>query len=387
MEHDDILGIAERCLQARSGRAAQLRLLRELSDAERRNLVLRCELDDGTGVTRRVILKQARGNYDPNDLDAWDTRRLLCDWLGAELLSSLSGHHAARFLGGDFERGLVILEDLGEHRIHLKSALLGTDAAEATRALELLMLRLAQMHGETSRELGHYDRLLQALTRAELPRPLRYFGQDSAEKLAAFLREIEPLTDELAGALQAAVDAVVARGPFAALIQGDPCLENALLDGDDLKLIDFELGRPAHALLDAVYVLSPFPTCSCTGLLPRELSLHLLERYRQELAKHVTAAAHVPTFNAEVLRACEAWLVYRLGWLLPQAWHGTDQRVWERGTTPGRLLTALEQYLWVSRHFGGSARLYGHASRLLEQLASRWPNAERLTLFPAFQPR
>jgi hypothetical protein len=113
----------------------------------------------------------------------------------------------------------------------------------------------------------------------------------------------------------------------------------------------------------------------------------LLEQYRLELAKHVPAAAHVSTFNAEVLRACEAWLVYRLGWLLPEAWHETDQRVWERGTTQGRLLTALEQYLWLSEHFGGSARLYGHAARLLGQLASRWPDAERLALFPAFQRR
>jgi len=387
MEHGEILAVAERCLKVRSGRPARLRLLRELSDAERRNLLLRCELEDGTGVTQRVILKQARGNYDPDDLEAWDTRRLLCDWLGAELLSLVSGHHAARFLGGDREHGLVILEDLGEHRIHLKSTLLGADESEATRALELLMRRLAGMHGETSRELGRYDQLLRALTRAEQPRPLRYFGQDSAEKLAAFLRGLEPLTDELEGALHAAIDAVAARGPFAALIQGDPCLENALLDGADLKLIDFELGRPAHALLDAVYVLSPFPTCSCTGLLPREVSLHLLEQYRLELAKHVPAAAHVSTFNAEVLRACEAWLVYRLGWLLPEAWHETDQRVWERGTTQGRLLTALEQYLWLSEHFGGSARLYGHAARLLGQLASRWPDAERLALFPAFQRR
>lgn len=384
-EHAEILEVAERCLKARWQLDAKLRLLDELSDAERRNLVLRCELDDAAVGTRRVILKQARGHYDPRNLEEWDTRRLLCDWLGAELLGSLSGHHAARFLGGDLEHGLVILEDLGEQRVHLKSALLGAQGTEATRALELLMLRLAAMHGETSRELGRYDRLLQRLTGSG--QPLRYFGQDSAEKLCAFLREVEPLSDALAGALHAAVDAVGARGPFAALIQGDPCLENVLLDGDDLKLIDFELGRPAHALLDAVYVLSPFPTCSCTGLLPRELSLHLLELYRLELAKHVSAAADVPTFNAEVLRACEAWLVYRLGWLLPDAWHGTDGRVWERGTTHGRLLTALEQYLWVSRHLGGSPRLYGHAERLLQQLASRWANAQRLALFPAFRPR
>jgi hypothetical protein len=282
---------------------------------------------------------------------------------------------------------LIVLEDLGEQRRHIKSALLADDEAEASRSLELLMRRLAGMHGETSTELPRYERLLRQLTLAEDQSLLRYFGQDAADKLCVFLRQIEPLSDELALATQAAIDAVEPQGPFSALIHGDPCLENALLHGDDLKLIDFELSRPAHALLDAVYVLSPFPTCGCAGLLPREVSLHLLEQYRQELAQFVVHARDASTFAQEVLRASEAWLVYRLGWLLPEAWHGTDDRVWERGTTRGRILTALEQYLWTSRHFGGTPRLYGHAERLLRALERRWPGTERLALFPAFQPR
>ena len=386
-EHSALLHAAERCLAERGHAAAPLQLVSELSDAERRNLVLRCALPESDGIRRGIIIKQARGAYDPAKLDEWDTRRLFCDWAGAEFLSSLGGAHAPAFLGGDRARGFVILEDLGAQRQPLKAALLHGSANDATRALELLLLRLAGMHGETSSKLGRYTTTISQLQGAEPPEQLRYFGQDSAEKLCAFLRELEPLSDELAAYAHAAVAKVEAKGPFAAFIHGDPCLENALLQGADLKLIDFELARPAHALLDALYVLAPFPTCSCAGLLPVELAFQLLELYRRELAKHVTAAADLAVFEAAVLDASDGWLVYRLGWLLREAWQGTEDRDWERGTTRGRILTGLDQYLLVSRRLGGGARLAGHVERLLFELERRWPEAQRLSLFPAFLSR
>ena len=270
-----------------------------------------------------------------------------------------------------------------DHQSALDVLLHGT-AADATRALEQFVLRLAQLHGATARELGRYDVLMATAQATETPKKLAYFGQDSAEKLCAFLREIEPLSDELATAIHAAVSRLEEPGPFRAFIHGDPCLDNALIRGSELLLIDFEMGRPGHALLDAVYVLAPFPTCGCAGSLPNDLAFALLELYRQELSRHIPAAADPPVFNAAVLDACSGWLVFRLGWLLRDAWQ-SDDRPWDIGTSRGRILSGLEQYLLVSHALGGPTRLRGSSERLLAELRRRWPESAPLPLYPAFR--
>lgn len=380
--HAELLTVVEDRLAER-GLVGSVHVVAELSDAERRNLILRCQLTPATGPERSIIIKQVRGDYAPADPDAWDTRRFFSDWVGAEFLSSLEGTaHAARFLAGDREHGVVALEDLGEQPNPLRALLHGS-AAEATQALERLMIRLARMHGSSAAHLDRYDELMSMLQGGGKPKRLSYFGQDSAEKLCAFLREIEPLSDELAAAIHDAVTRLEASSPFHAFIHGDPCIDNAITHDGELLLIDFEMGRPGHALLDAVYVLAPFPTCTCAGLLPRELAFALLERYRQELARHIPAASDIARFNAAVLDACTGWLVYRLGWLLPQAWEN-NERQWATGTSRGRILTGLEQYLIVSHELGGAARLRGHAERLLTELQRRWPESAPLPLFPAF---
>ena len=384
-DHAELLRSAALRIGERGLPAPELRLVAELSDVQRRNLLLRCELLS-SGVSRgSVIIKQVRGDYSPAQLDAWDTRRFFSDWVGAELLSSLDGEpNAARFLAGDRELGFIVLQDLGDPHVSPLQLLLKGNPAQATAALEKYVVRLARLHGSTLGARPRYDGLLASLQGSQMLQPLRYFGQDSAEKLCAFLREIEPLSDELASVIHATVAKLEEPGPFQAFIHGDPCLDNAFLLEDGLLLIDFEMGRPAHALLDAVYVLSPFPTCGCAGHLPNQLAFDLLEIYRIELSRFTSAAADEKLFNQGVLDACSAWLVYRLGWLLRDAWHD-DTRHWSMGTSRARILSALEQYGVVSRRLGGSARLLGHAERLLVELRARWPNSSPLPLYPAFR--
>lgn len=73
--------------------------------------------------------------------------------------------------------------------------------------LEQWVLRLAGMHGRSAGELVRYDELMAGLqgVPASAVKPLPYFGQDSAQKLCAFLSEHELLSDELASALHQAV--------------------------------------------------------------------------------------------------------------------------------------------------------------------------------------
>lgn len=384
-EREQLLATAELRL-AQRGRPGRLREVAALSDAESRNLVLRCQHTPSHGPPGSVILKQARGDYAPDDPNAWDTQRFFRDWAGAEFLSELDGAaHAARLLAGDRELGFVVLEDLGHQQSPLQELLVGS-AERAVLVLEQWMLRLARMHGQSAGQLARYDELMAGLQGAPASalQPLPYFGQDSAQKLCAFLGEQELLTEALASALHEAVSRLEQPNPFRAFIHGDPCLDNSLTRGSELLLIDFEMGRPAHALLDAVYLVAPFPTCTCAGRLPNEVAFSLLQLYRQELARFIPAASDVALFNAAAVDACSGWLVYRLGWLLREAWQG-ESRPWEIGTTRGRILCGLEQYLLVHRQLGGESALRDHAERLLAQLQQLWPESAPLQPYPAFR--
>jgi hypothetical protein len=379
-DHSALLRAVALRLAERGHDLGDLQLVAQLSHAERRNLVLRCS---GSGPGS-IVVKQVQGAYDPENVQEWDTRRFFSDWVGAELLSSLDGEaHAARFFAGDRERGFIVLEDLGEPQRTPLELLQGGGATEAAAALRLYVTRLARMHGSTLASEALYDALLGALQGKAKAERLRYFGQDSAEKLCSFLREVEPLSDQLAEAIHDAVNGLDAPSPFHAFIHGDPCLDNAFLRDSSLLLIDFEMGRPGHALLDAVYVLSPFPTCGCTGLLPDELAFDLLETYRQELCRYLPAAADAAVFARAALAACSAWLIYRLGWSLREAWQA--DRAWGSSTTRCRILTALEQYLLAGRRYDGTPRLLGHAERLLHALRRRWPESASMPLYPAFR--
>lgn len=384
-EREHLLATAELRL-AQRGRAGRLSEVAELSDPERRNLVLRCQLTASHGPASSVILKQARGDYAPDDVNAWDTQRFFRDWVGAAFLSELEGAaHAARLLAGDREHGFIVLEDLGHQPSPLRK-LLGGSTEQAVLVLEQWVLRLARMHGQSAGQLARYDELMAGLqgVPASALEPLAYFGQDSAQKLCAFLGEQELRSDELESALHQAVSRLEQPSPFRAFIHGDPCLDNSLARGSELLLIDFEMGRPAHALLDAVYLVAPFPTCTCAGRLPNEVAFSLLELYRQELARFIPAASDVAAFNSAVVDACSGWLVYRLGWLLREACQG-ESRQWEIGTTRGRILCGLEQYLLLNRQLGSAAILHTFAERLLVQLQQRWPDSAPLQLYPAFR--
>jgi thiamine kinase-like enzyme len=377
--YSELVRAAAARLRDRGHEVSELHAVAELSDAARRNLLLRCTARNDTGAPRNVIIKQVRGDYDPARLDSWDTRRFFRDWAGAELLTSLPGSpRGARFLAGDRELGFIVLEDLGEGQRSPLESLLARNAKRAVAELEQYVLALARMHGATLQHQGAYAAVIGQLQRRQPPAPLEYFGQHSAHELCAAL----PLSDDVAELLHAAVARVEEPGPFQALIHGDPCVDNSLFVGDELRFIDFEMARFGHALLDAVYVLAPFPTCSCAGRLPDSLACELLEQYRVALGQYASAANDVGAFQQAVLDACDAWLVYRLGWLLPEAQSGT--REWRIGTTRARLLSALEQYALAARRYAGTPRLLDFAQRLLPDLRQRWPEATSLALFPAF---
>ncbi len=120
-----------------------------LTDPGRRNRLWRCHLSGREGqVPRSVVIKQvAPKGYDPEKVEAWDTRRFFGDWAGARFLSECATNekHGPAFYGGDIAHGFIVLEDMGEHT-SLVEPLLKGDAHTATAALVAFARRLGRMH-------------------------------------------------------------------------------------------------------------------------------------------------------------------------------------------------------------------------------------------------
>ena len=110
-----ILPAVEGVLTVTFNRPIHISQVEELSEEERRNVLLRCSLTEGGGdIPATVIVKQVRAeNYAPDDLDNWDTHRFYQGWAGLALLQQLSpeGQYRPRFYGGSVSEGFIVQED------------------------------------------------------------------------------------------------------------------------------------------------------------------------------------------------------------------------------------------------------------------------------------
>jgi len=52
------------------------------------------------------------------------------------------------------------------------------------------------------------------------------------------------------------------------LVHGDPCPDNVLLFEDGCRIFDFEISGWSSVVLDAAYLLAPFPSCWCLPAFP-----------------------------------------------------------------------------------------------------------------------
>ena len=86
-------------------------------------------------------------------------------------------------------------------------------------------------------------------------------------------------------------------GPWLALIHGDPCPDNAVIVGNGVRLIDYESARPAHALIDGIYLRMGFPTCWCAGQIPSSVVERIESVYRTEIGKSIPIALDARAFR------------------------------------------------------------------------------------------
>src|SRR5262249_10178797 len=109
-------------------------------------------------------------------------------------------------------------------------------------------------------------------------------------------------------------------GPFWAYLHGDPCPDNVVYTGTQVRLIDFECGHCGHDLCDGTYCRMLLPTCWCANCLPETVVTQMETVYRAALVPGCPAAANDRLFADALVAACGYWVLRTLGAICPRRW-------------------------------------------------------------------
>lgn len=349
----------------------------QLSDDDRRNLLLRCTLAQ---PPYSVVIKQTLPTDDPNTLLAPDQLRFWRDWAGAVLLTAVSHTPISpKFYGGDTALSFIILEDLGTGG-SLVEPLLEGDAPSAEAALLQMMTRLGQMHAATIGQAQTFDDILQTLDAHAAGRV-----QQSLPDFAELPTKLADLGVVVAGFEQelAQVKTAVANpGPFTTYVHLDPCPDNLFMHDGHLKIIDFEHGNFGHALRDALYLRMSFPTCWCANRVPTAVIEACEAAYRQQLSTRLPSLNDDAFFAEQRLLICAFWVWDRFGRLIA---YTDEEDDWGIASVRSRVLTYLHTFSQLAEAQDKLPAMWETAVRLQTALQAKWPETELLPYYPAFR--
>ena len=287
-----------------------------------------------------------------------DTDSFAAELAALEYLNGMPEPVAPRLLGADAEAGIVLMEDLGPGR-SLADSLLTGDRSRVRADLVGYAEALGSVHawsmGSRDPRLGTPP-WLGAVAR----------GKD------AFLGAAVSLGLAAAGAATE-IDQLLlmlTETGYQGLVHGDACPDNVrFLDGR-CRIFDFEHSGWGPVVLDASYLLAPFPSCWCFGRLPAAVATPAMAAYRSRLE-----AAGIdlgPSWDAAMTAALGAWIL---------AWGDRIARVleedhqWGTTTMRPRLLTWLRSFTAAADRSGVLPGLRVLAGDLHERLSARWPQA------------
>ncbi len=338
--------------------------------AERAHVV-RVVADDG----RRAIVKQPR--RDGGGRWGVDPLALATEWATLEFLGAMPETTAPRLLGGDTARQLVVLEDLAVDRT-LADSLLGADPSTARADLVSYAEALAATHAWSIGRGGGYA-VLRAAHGLDGDGPTWWLGALVRQR-GRFVEVAADLGADVSG-LDGELDRVghlLDGGAVRGLVHGDPCPDNVVIVDGRCRILDFERSSLGSVVLDAAYLVAPFPSCWCFGPMPADVGSAAMAAYHGVLAH-----AGVDTgdeWDVTVAAALAAWVVVR-GAGVADALAGDE--VWGTTGMRPRILTWTDSFLRSVAGAEAFPRLHGVVRQLHDTLQATWPEA--LTpRYPAF---
>ncbi|HEU4370551.1 MAG TPA: phosphotransferase [Methylomirabilota bacterium] len=365
---------AERILAEAWGEAVAVRAAEVVAG---RRHVVRLSADDG----RTAILKRSRAT-DSGGRWGDEPAGLASEWTALDLLGAMPEPVAARLLGGDATRRLIVIEDLPPGRL-LAHSLLGSDPVTAWADLVAYAEALAAV-GAWSRDRAA-EHAAACRRRGLDPGGGSWWVRVIGRRREGFLAFAADLGLPTAGAdaeiaeIEQILDGEIAPG----FVHGDPCPDNIVLIDGRCRLLDFERSSWGSVVLDAAYLIAPFPSCWCFAGLPAEAVGPALAAYRAGLAAAGQEPAHGPgrDWDRAVAAALAGWLVAR-GDTIARVWSQDSDDLWGTTTMRPRLRAWLEGFLAApgAAAFPALARLAGV---LAEQAREAWPDVT-VPAYPAF---
>lgn len=352
---------------------------------EDRDYILRLTLA-GPRPLPSVILKCAPRPYRAEAPALREPGGFFHEWVGIEFLSAVSAP-VPRFLGGHRKLGFVLMEDLGQGR-DLADVLLGADYREADLQLLGMARTLAALHNATAGRRAEYERLwLERAGAASASTP--YLG--ALDTGVSVLADVGCTPNQSAIAEAREVLGAGLAGPFDVYVHGDACPDNFVADElGRLRIIDFEVGGYASALLDAVYPRMQFPTCWCTAATPPPRITAFEDEYRRTLAERLPAAGDDDLFLGALVDACGVWALHTLARRVPPLLDrqpAEEENPWRayRGAPPRRqVLARLQAFVAVSSAYGRRSALAAVVADCVGRLGRRWRVRPEVTDYPAF---
>ena len=385
--HSETVAIAENVLCEAFEGDVRLKMETEF-DTDQATVLRCCVVESLPGVPQSVIVKKiltADGTeFHPKSPDEM-VPRFFNDWAGLEFLSKVSNGDspAAQFYGGDWEKGLIVIEDLGDGR-NFYGSLRGESATAATAELIKLARALGKMHSLTIRKKAVYDNIRDRLGPSEKSPSTTGEWQQLMGKLDAACGRVGVKPRRGTKTEMKTVAAFIAApGSFLVYTHGDPIPMNALPVGDDRKLFDFEFGEFRHALRDGIYGRVCFPTWYHINRVPNDVVEKMEIAYRAELAKGCPEAADDTLFFRSVVEACAYWAIHSRLNFIEKVWE--EDHKWGISTQRQILLLCFDIFGQVSEEFGHLEALGATIRDIAAKLRERWASLEEMPYYPAFR--
>ena len=321
------------------------------------------------GADRSVVLKR-RADHDRGG----GGRSFGAELAALEYLNAMPEPVAPRLLGADPDVGILLMEDLGRGA-SLADSLLGTERARAEADLIAYARALGALHAWSIGRSGELADLRARYAPRAAMRPewmgAIEVGQAAFLSVAATLGlVIDGVREEIDG-----LEAMLSGTGYLGLVHGDACPDNVRIVGGGCRIFDFEASGWGPIVLDAAYLLAPFPSCWCFAPLPAEAAAPAVAAYR---ARVETAGIRLGAdWDAATAAAQIGWIIARgraVGRVLK------EDRDWGTTAMRPRLLTWLRNFIDTAGRAGVLPRLHALARALYEQLSLRWPG----TVIPDF---
>ncbi|HEX4216584.1 MAG TPA: hypothetical protein VIA06_24975 [Candidatus Dormibacteraeota bacterium] len=354
-------------------------------------VVLRCRVTGGPrGAPRTVIVKAFPGDHG-EEASSSARARLVNEWSGAVFVQSRRKGLVPTCYGGDADAGVVLFEDLGDS-VCLADMLQDDDPRRAEEGLLTYATTLARLHAATAGGHEAYEELRGALAGASAEVEGIVYGERLREYLPGIRDACDTLGIRFPSRLETETDQIVRHlhepGPFFAFSLGDICPDNhrfvPVPEGEPAKIqfFDLESGGYRNAMLDAAYMLLPFPTCWCVNRLPDDLPNRLESAYRATLVEEGLIAAEGEAFGRALSEAMVAWFIATTHWSLTEA---LRERVhWGTSSHRQRLPLRAENTARICRRHRHMRLWADLAEQLADELRKRWGKEAQMPLYPAF---